>query len=120
MKTLPILAAVAALATLSACDEGYGGTEIGWGPAGYAYDGWYDGYYGPIYDGYWGDDGGFWYRSRSVDRHWRRGDGAHFRREQPMPGVNMPHNDARTFQHFNGSIQTRPQGRMPHFPRGPR
>ena len=25
------------------------------------YDGYYDGYYGPFSDGYWGNDGFFWY-----------------------------------------------------------
>jgi len=116
MKFLSILAAGAALAALSACNEGYG-TEVGWGPSGYAYDGWYDGYYGPVYEGYWGDDGGFWYRGNAGDHHWRRGDGTHFRRDQPMAGVNTPQHDARPFQHFGGTINTRPSGRMPHFPR---
>ena len=43
-----------------------------------AYDGFYDGYYGPFYDGYWARDGYFYY---SHGGHWRRDDGRHFRHE---------------------------------------
>ena len=48
--------------------------SVGAGPA---YDGWYDGYYGPYTDGYWSDDGFFYYSSgggfvRDNDHHFRR------------------------------------------------
>ena len=36
------------------------------------YDGYYDGYYGQIYDGYWGDNGVFFYRTGEGGR-WSRG-----------------------------------------------
>jgi hypothetical protein len=68
-----------ALATLSlalpACasyDRGY--------RSGYAsldYDAYYDDAYGPFYDGYWGDDGGFYYRS-GRGRPFGRDGGDHF------------------------------------------
>ena len=43
------------------------------------YDGYYDGYYGPFDDGYWGNDGFFWYRGG--DRGWHRDDAHHFRHD---------------------------------------
>lgn len=61
MKRLLLATAILLPAfALSACDNGfgYGGTSVGVGYAGspYAYDAYYDGFYGPIYDGYWGND----------------------------------------------------------------
>lgn len=53
----------AACAGLGACAEDgyyYGPHDHYYSHRPVAYDGWYDGYYGPIYDGYWGD-GGFYY-----------------------------------------------------------
>ena len=111
---LPALCALATVSTLSACTEGYG-AGVGWGPEPYAYEGYYDGYYGPIQDGYWGDDGVFWYRSSDHDRHYRRGDVQHFRHD--MPGAN-PSTSGRPYQHFQGNIASPPPGtRMPHFHR---
>lgn len=114
IRILPALAVVTAALSLSACDEGYGGSRVavGWSSP-YAWDTYYDGYYGPIYDGYWGRDNAFWYRSG--DRgYYRRGDGAHFRRD-------LPNNDmrwgGRTWERRQGMINARPAGRMPHFPR---
>lgn len=52
-------------------------------PRGY---GWYDGYYGPVYDGYWGGGGIYYYRMHDRDR-WRRDEGRHFRRGD-RPGDN--------------------------------
>ena len=40
------------------------------------YDGYYDGFYGPFDDGYWGNDGFFWYSGR--DRAFHRDEGHHF------------------------------------------
>ena len=62
---LVVLAAGVASLAVAACDDGsmrpYGGGYYSNAPyaGGWAYDGWYDGYYGPIYDGYWGNDGNF-------------------------------------------------------------
>jgi len=40
-------------------------------------DGYYDGYYGPLYDGYWGDDDAFYY-SGGPGRPFVRDEGSHF------------------------------------------
>lgn len=82
-----LLGAGAAL-TLAGCA---GPAYVGGGVV--AYDGFYDNYYGPIYDGYWGDGGVFFYRSGPHGRYIRDRDG-HFRRNamtgyQPMH-VNGP------------------------------
>jgi hypothetical protein len=58
---LPLLAAL----PLAACVAGYDGP---YGPGPVAYDGYYDDYYGPIYDGYWGNGGVFYYRSHEHGR----------------------------------------------------
>ena len=81
MKRLIIaLCATLPALSLTACyDGGYYGVGYASGP--YAYDGWYDDYYGPIYDGYWGNDGYFYYRNSDHVRDFRRGDQSHFRRE---------------------------------------
>lgn len=82
------LACVVSVAALSGCVGDYGGGAVaygGYGPVGY--DGFYDDYYGPVYDGYWGDDGAFWYRGGAHDRHFRRGDPAHFARTMPQGGA---------------------------------
>ena len=50
------------------------------------YDGYYDGFYGPFDDGYWGNDGFFWYYS-GRDRIWHRDEARHFRRDAG-PGFN--------------------------------
>lgn len=84
-KILAIALAGSTLA-LSACyDDGYGysGYSVGWGTP-YDYNGYYDGYYGSIYDGYWGGDGYFYYRNNDRDRHFRRADRNHFRRDAPQ------------------------------------
>ena len=70
-----ILVSSVAAALLCGCAEGYG---YGYGgPAVVAYDGYYDDYYGPIYDGYW-DSGAFYYRNHEGEG-FRRDDGQHFR-----------------------------------------
>lgn len=74
----PLLFAISigAALGLNACvayDGGYG--------RGYqAYDVYYDNHYGPVRDGYWNDDGWFYYRD-TRSREWRRDDGRHFRRD---------------------------------------
>jgi hypothetical protein len=102
--------AILALASLplAACAGTYGGVEYGPGP--YAYDGYYDGYYGPIYDGYWGGDGAFYYRHGAGDRGFVRGDNAHFRHDAPQGGQN--------FQQMHGSFTPGRGMHMPHFNNG--
>jgi hypothetical protein len=48
--------------------------------------GWYDNYYGPIYDGYWGPGDVFYYRVRPGDRFYRD-DRRHFRRNEFRGGL---------------------------------
>ena len=72
---LLMLAAAGAALTLSACAGGpgyYRGGGAGVGDLAY-----YDDFYGPYFDGYWGDDGGYWFRASDHDA-WRRDDGHHF------------------------------------------
>jgi hypothetical protein len=54
------------------------------------YDGYYDGYYGPMYDGYWGDDN-FFYHSGGLGQPFVRDEGSHFRHEAGA-GFNSFHN----------------------------
>ena len=70
---LPLLALalLAGCATRQRVDVGFRGGAV--------YDGYYDGYYGAFDDGYWGNDGYFWYRGR--DRAWHRDEGRHFRHD---------------------------------------
>jgi hypothetical protein len=110
-------AAVAPLALAGCYEEGYGyggGVAAGYGyGAPYAYNGWYDDYYGPFYDGYWGGDGFFYYRSSVNDRDFRRGDPNHFRRApgggdhfHEMHGSFTPNRSMHT-PHFNGGERHR-------------
>ena len=116
-RTLITLAlAAAAPLALAACAEdyygtGYGNVSYGW--RSYPYDVWYDNYYGPFYDGYWGTDGFFWYRLFSTDRNYRRGDGNHFYR-QPPPNNNRYRD---RYREFNGSSRQPPANvRPPNYP----
>src|SRR5260221_12661466 len=74
------------------------------------YHGYYDDYYGPIYDGYWGSNGLFYFRSSEQDRHFRRGDPAHFRRDATADG---------RFHPMQGSGTPRAGTRLRPFPRNP-
>lgn len=107
MKRLIIaLGATLAAGLIGGCADtgyGYGADFYAGGP--YAYDGYYDGFYGPIYDGYWGDDGFFYYRSGDHDRHYHRGDRAHFSREARSGNFHAMH----------GSFTPTRGTRMPHF-----
>jgi hypothetical protein len=113
MRIGQILLVGAAAMVMAGCEDyGYYGPGPGpygygpgpaYGPGPYAdveYDGWYDGYYGPIYDGYWQNDV-FFYRTRDSDR-WHRGDARHFSREE-RPG----------FNHIHGMAHARPAERRP-------
>lgn len=74
-----LLVLVAAL-SVSACAE-----ELGYGPtfaSGLVY---YDSFYGPYYNGYWGRDG-FFYYSPGRGRPFIRDEGHHFHRDNPGPG----------------------------------
>lgn len=97
MKLHHFLFAGAAVAMLAGCadfaDTGYYGDtayyDDGYGPpADIAYDGWYDGFYGPIYDGYWNNDV-FFFRTGDNDR-FQAGDASHFR-HSAAPGFAPMH-----------------------------
>jgi len=95
---------VGAMVPLGGCVDHYRGSAVvSW--SSYPYYGWYDGFYGPIYDGYWGTDSFFYFRLNPADRVFRRGDAMHFRREATP-----------RFQRFEGDLRPPPQGtRMPRF-----
>jgi hypothetical protein len=77
MKSLPFTLAIASLSiALSACTSPNG--AVGSGFASPGYDAYYDDAYGPFYDGYWGDDGSFYYRGDTGHPFIRDG-GGHFR-----------------------------------------
>ncbi len=107
----PILLCSLALCIMpfGGCADGYD-TNLAMGWNAYPYDAWYDNYYGPIYDGYWGQDDFFYFRVLPSERTFRRGDRNHFHRG----GENPP--DHR-FQRFTGTLRPPPHGtRMPKFP----
>ncbi len=95
---------------LGGCEDGYDASlAMGWNA--YPYDAWYDNYYGPIYDGYWGQDNYFYFRLRPEERAFRRGGRDHFHREGNTP-------PGHRFQRFSGTMRPPPHGtRMPEFPR---
>ncbi|THD56725.1 hypothetical protein [Phenylobacterium sp.] len=72
MKPLALALAITGLALLlpSCASTGHGGLL--------AYDAYYDDAYGPIYDGYWGDDDAFYYCDGAGHPFVRDG-GSHFR-----------------------------------------
>lgn len=106
----PLTFALLALSTVPLAACAGTGVAVAYAPGPYAYDGWYDGYYGPIYDGYWGDDGYFYYRHGEGEGAYVRGDRAHFARQAPQG----PHN----FQRIQGNTAPRQGVRAPHFPGG--
>lgn len=111
-KIAIIIALPLLLGGLSSCYEygGYGVASTGYyGDGYYPYDGWYDGYYGPIYDGYWGSDNYFYYRPNSRDRDYRRGDRTHFRNDRTNPGHGWNSMQGRTRWDRSKS--------MPNYPR---
>ena len=106
-------ALVLGLGGLSGCADdgmGFGGGDAYYTAGPWTYDGWYDGFYGPIYDGYWGSDGVFYYRGSDGDRQFHRGSGTHFRHDGP--------GDTGHFQRFEGQGQPMQGMHAPHFPRG--
>lgn len=122
MKRSIALAALAlASVPLAACvDDGYNyGVGVGW--RSYPYDVWYDGYYGPFYDGYWGTDGFFYYRQFEHDRHYRRANRGHFRRDGDHFYRDRPTVPDPRFRRYDGRTRQPPQGtRMPRYPRDDR
>jgi len=116
MTTWKILLAAPALIGLSACaGDYYGGinsayySPYNYGDP-YSYDGYYDGYYGPIYDGYWGNNGYFYYRNSDRDRDYRRGDRQHFSRQERRGGGH--------WSRMHGQMTPNAGMRMPNFPHG--
>jgi hypothetical protein len=68
---------VAALLLLGGC------AGHDYGPIDTRYEAWYDYHYGPLFAGYWGRDGAFYYRT-SPDGRFRRDSGGHVvRTERP-------------------------------------
>jgi hypothetical protein len=106
-KLIIALCATLAALPLAGCNEGGygGGVAVGYNSP-YSYNGYYDDYYGPIYDGYWGSDGGFYYRSNQNERGYHRGDTRHFTQTAPAQGNYHP---------FQGTMTPQPGTRMPHF-----
>jgi hypothetical protein len=92
--TLALLPLAAAGALLSGCGGMYAGGDVGYGygprgPVALAdCGGYYDGFYGPVDDGCWGNDGAFWYHGG--DRQWHRDQGGHFN-HQAMNGAREFH-----------------------------
>ena len=107
-RALTIALLAAASVPLSACAGGVGLELESPGP--YAYDGYYDGYYGPVYDGYWGNDGYFYYRHGEGEGAYVRGDRDHFAREAPQGRQN--------YQPMHGTTTPRAGVRAPNYPRG--
>jgi len=114
MKRSLVLLALPLSLGLSGCmTDGYSSVGVGIGyNEPYAYDGWYDGYYGQVHDGYWGNDGYFYYRGNDSDRRFRRGDRTHFQRGPNAPGGN--------YQPLRGTFQPTPGMHTPSYPRGHR
>lgn len=81
MRIVPLLVAAAATtALLTACAEGPGYGYPPYPVAAVGWDGYYDDYYGPFYDGYWGADGAYYYRGNAHDT-WHQDSGQHFAKE---------------------------------------
>ena len=82
-----IIAASATLAIPACTGSDHVGVAVAAGGPDY-YDGYYDGFYGPFNDGYWGNDGFFWYSD--AHRGFHRDDGRHFQRSASA-GFNHVH-----------------------------
>lgn len=110
-KLLLALCATVPALSLGACATDYGDGRYGsayyGGP--YSYTGYYDGFYGPIYDGYWGRDNYFYYRGGVGDRAYRRGDRTHFSRSAASGG---------NWQRMQGTMTPSSGMTMPQFRHG--
>jgi hypothetical protein len=80
MKTIKLGLAVASFSIALAACATHGRPFIGAGVQPVGYDAYYDDAYGPFYDGYWGDDGAFYYCPGSGQPFVRDG-GGHFRHD---------------------------------------
>lgn len=80
-KLAILIGSVAAVALLTGCayDDGRHHHHA-YVAGGIDYDGYYDDYYGPIADGYWGTDN-FFYYTDGPGHPYRRDEGRHIRRE---------------------------------------
>jgi hypothetical protein len=91
MNTFIKLAPFVALTSLLVAGCAYEGrgnrnrerASIAVGTGGY-YDGYYDGSYGAFNDGYWGNDGAFYYADSN--HNWQRDGAGHFRRDNGGDG----------------------------------
>ena len=81
MKTLTKLVPIVGMAALLLGGCAYSGRERAGVSVsrGNYYDGYYDGTYGAFNDGYWGNDGAFYYADG--EHNWHRDDSNHFRRD---------------------------------------
>jgi hypothetical protein len=108
-KMMIALGALLPALSLGACAAGYGRVDYAGGP--YSYDGYYDDFYGPIYDGYWGGDGFFYYRGGANEHRFRRGDPGHFRHDAGPGGGGH-------FHSMQGAFTPQRGMSMPHFGAG--
>jgi hypothetical protein len=74
-----LVGAISAGLLISGCTS-EGGPHRDYVAAGVDYDGFYDDYYGPYADGYWGPDD-YFYFSAGSGRPFRRDDDHHFRHD---------------------------------------
>ncbi|MBS0482751.1 MAG: hypothetical protein JSR96_11505 [Proteobacteria bacterium] len=90
IKPVMLAGLMLAAVPLAGCaSNGYGYSQP-YAYSGYSYPrsyGWYDGYYGSVYDGYWGQGGYYYYRTHDRDR-WQRDNDHHFRQGATSPGSN--------------------------------
>ncbi len=110
-KTLLAAGALSALIALSACGGGYGyyGASVA------DNDVYYDGFYGPYSEGYWGPDRAFYYRGG--DGRFVRGDGTHFQHRM-FNGAHAYHSRPYDRDH-DGALGTRQLAGPAGGPRSP-
>lgn len=118
IKKLGMIAALGSFALLGACADYGGGMGFGGGGYGGAValgdcGGFYDGFYGPIDDGCWGNDGGYWYRAHGEGR-WRRDGARHFSHNQVASMHEMHPTGPGAGFHFHGGGGAPHGGGSPH------
>jgi len=113
-RSIAALSLAAAALPLTSCTHGqpvYGGYPVdvlAYDGYYFTYEGYYDNHYGPIFDGYWGTDGRFYFRRDARQRDYRRGGAGHFRKDdEGTPGS--------PFRRIEGNLRPRHDSRMPHF-----
>jgi hypothetical protein len=89
---LPLTCSMVAVLALTACYSGPPRRTVvqttTYDTSSRAYDGYYDGHYGPYSSGHWNNDGYFYYRD-STSNSYRRDDARHFRRESFQGGTGV-------------------------------